>query len=454
MARALAPIRIVPDAPRDPRPTDRAHVSIYRPFFLSGMASVLTAGCLLGAIALLGIAFKGSFTAPEWTPYVWAHANSQLFGWIGLFVIGFSLQQHAPSVARSGAFHRLARWSLGLMAAGILLRFGAEPLARVDRGVGLPLGVVACLMQVVAVALFFANTTVNRHRTGERLPWSAALVFGSLFWLAVVAAAEPFVFLASHQSDPDASLAFVARWFGPLREAQFLGFASTMVFAVASSKFSSCLGFAPPHRGLALLGFAAWTLGLGARIGGWLHTHGTGFAAGSETVYRWGGVLLAMGAVAVAASLRLYEERREQNPSQKFLRAAFGWLLFAGLLLVLEPIHLGSLGAPFSHAYTGAIRHAVTVGFLSQMIVGVALHVVTRINGLPHGAIGPLWSVFILLNLGNAARVGLEVATDFTPAAFAPMGATGFVELAGLAIWATALARAMWRRRGLVAGTC
>ena len=122
-------------------------------------------------------------------------------------------------------------------------------------------------------------------------------------------------------------------------------------------------------------------------------------------------------------------------------------MLFAGALLVLEPLHLQATGTAFSHAYTGAIRHAVTVGFISQMIVGVALHVVGKLNAVRDTS--PLWSVFVLLNLGNTGRVALEIATDYTPAAFRWMGATGFIELAGLALWAFHLARPMlakaWR---------
>lgn len=109
--------------------------------------------------------------------------------------------------------------------------------------------------------------------------------------------------------------------------------------------------------------------------------------------------------------------------------------------MVWESLHLRSIGTPFSHAYTGAIRHAVTVGFISQMILGFGSHVVARMNDLDERRLPSLWSVFILLNVGNTARVTLEIATDFTLAAYAPMGITGFVELLGLAIWAFHVAR-------------
>jgi hypothetical protein len=153
-------------------------------------------------------------------------------------------------------------------------------------------------------------------------------------------------------------------------------------------------------------------------------------------LYYWtGGVALAVGAVVLVRSSRMFESLEFASPSQKFVRGAFSWLIVGGVLMALEPFHLALIGQPFSHAFTGAIRHAVTVGFISQMIVGVGMHVVARMNNVPRELEKPLWATFWLLNLGNAGRVGLEIATDYSPGAFLPMGATGFVELTGLALW-------------------
>ncbi len=190
--------------------SDRAEISVYRPFFVAGILTVLTAGCLLGAIALYGIAQQGSYTASAWTPYILAHANSQLFGWVGFFIMGFALQQHAPTLARAVLFHRLAYASLGLMGAGIALRFVAEPMTMVDRAVWVPVGVLSGILQLAAVVLFIVNSSVTRHRSGQRLTWPTAFVFSSLFWLVVVSVAEPIVFALSHQASKEDSIVFVA----------------------------------------------------------------------------------------------------------------------------------------------------------------------------------------------------------------------------------------------------
>lgn len=447
MSQTVRPLRVVAARVPVKSLSDRADVAVYRPFFLAGMACVLTVGCLLGATALMGISRQASYTANAWTPYVLAHANSQLFGWVGFFVMGFALQQHAPTEAKKRLFARLAGLSLWLMATGIGLRFAAEPLVRLDRALWLPVGIAACLLQAVAVVLFLLNTQVTRHRSGSPLTWQAKFVFGSLFWLLAVAMAEPFVFASSHQVDPMSSILFVAEWFAPLREAQFLGFASMMIFGVSLTKLGTCFGWKPAHRTLGEIGFVLWTAGLVARMVGWHQTFAAAMAPGTGTLYHLSGLVLALGAIALFASSRLYERPERPARSHKFVRGAYGWLLIAGVLMTLEPLHLAAIGQPFSHAFTGAIRHAVTVGFISQMIIGVSMHVVARMHGMAEERLAGLWSVFVLLNVGNVARVGLEIATDYRIAAFAPMGWTGFVELLALGIWAVHVGGPLVRSR-------
>lgn len=438
------PLRILPNRSQG---DERASVEIYRPFFLAGMLSVLTAGCTLGAVALVGIAQRASYVASNWTPYVLAHANSQLYGWVGFFIIGFALQQHAPRLSRKVLFYRLAYASLVLMAIGIGLRFAAEPLAAVNPGVWVPVGVFSCILQVLAVGLFMVNNAVTRYKTGEGLTWQTKFVFASLFWWLVVVVAEPFVFYLSHQADPQRSIFFVAEWFPPYRDAQFLGFVSMMIFGVGLVKMNSCFGAEKAYRGLGNLAFVIWNASLILRMAGWVRYFESGMTPGENRLYVLGGMGIASAASLLVLSLRIFEPLSSKLPSHKFIRAAYVWLLIAGVMLVLEPVHLNRTGMPFSHAYIGAVRHALTVGFISQMIFGVGMHVVARMNDLPDSAEKPLWAAFILLNVGNAMRVFLQAMTDYTPAAFRWMGPSGFIELIGIVIWAYYMAGMMLRNR-------
>jgi hypothetical protein len=262
-----------------------------------------------------------------------------------------------------------------------------------------------------------------------------------------VAAAEPFVFLNTHQADRMDSIAFVARWYPALREAQFLGFVAMMIFGVSLVKLHSCFGAKAANGNLGKIGFFLWTAGLLMRIFGWLFAFDQAFAESSQFVYFAGGFVLAVAGLVLVLASRTMEPLSMSMRSHKFVRGAYAWLLIAAVLMVVEPIHLQQLGMPFSHAFTGAIRHAITVGFISQMILGFGMHVASRRNDLDEHALAPLWSAFVLLNLGNAARVILEISTDYTTLAFVPMGFTGFVELIALGIWAYHVAPSMLVRR-------
>ena len=439
----LTMLKLSAAKPVTPKPTDRASVEIYRPFFIAGIVCVLTVGCLLGAIALHGIGRSGTYTSAAWTPYILAHANSQLYGWVGLFVMGFSLQQHAPTLARAKLFHQLAYASLSLLAAGIALRFVAEPMVRVDRETWVPLGVLSGVLQALAVTLFVFNTGFTRHRTGKGLTWQTRFVFASLFWFMAVSISEPFAFANAHHVSQLQSILFVAKWYPALREAQFLGFVAMMIFGVALVKMHSCFGAREADGQYGRAAFVLWMVGLGLRMYGWIFAFDHQFVEGSQIMYFLGGFILTVAAIFVVISLGIFEKLEMPLRSHKFIRAAFGWLIVTGALMCFEPFHLHQIGMPFSHAFTGAVRHAVTVGFISQMILGVGAHVVSRMNDLDESKLPSLWSVFILLNLGNLGRVALEVASDYSPLAFRPMGFTGFIELTGLTIWAYHVARSM-----------
>ena len=65
--------------------------TIYRRYFLAGIAVVLSAGASWGAWLLWTIGLSGSFRAVS-VHAVNAHGEAQIFGWVGLFIMGFAYQ--------------------------------------------------------------------------------------------------------------------------------------------------------------------------------------------------------------------------------------------------------------------------------------------------------------------------------------------------------------------------
>jgi uncharacterized protein involved in response to NO len=116
------------------------------------------------------------------------------------------------------------------------------------------------------------------------------------------------------------------------------------------------------------------------------------------------------------------------------------------VMLLLLPLHQAISGIPFSHAFYGAIRHAITVGFISMMIMGFAAKVVPTLNGVDPAKLPKLWGPFVLINTGCFLRCFLQTMTDVHPAFFKFVGISGVLEVSALAWWGVGLIGIM--RRG------
>src|SRR6185436_16442597 len=120
--------------------------TIYRPFFLAGIATVLTLGCMWGAINLFTIGLKQSFSSVEYS-WVLAHGHAMVFGFVGFFIMGFAYQAFPRFKHTSLWRPRLAISALPLMVAGILLQTVAHLLSPPS----LLLELLAATIQLAAV---------------------------------------------------------------------------------------------------------------------------------------------------------------------------------------------------------------------------------------------------------------------------------------------------------------
>ena len=111
-------------------------------------------------------------------------------------------------------------------------------------------------------------------------------------------------------------------------------------------------------------------------------------------------------------------------------------------MLLLTPLFHAIAGVYFSHAWYGATRHAMAVGFISMMIVGMASRIGPRLRGVDGPHLPALMPVFVLLNLGCAIRVFAQPLTEFTAAIYPLVTASGLLELARR-VWAAEMVRVL-----------
>lgn len=412
--------------------------TIYRPFFLAGIATVLTLGCLWGAINLLTIGLKQSFTAVNYS-WVLAHAHAMVFGFVGFFIMGFAYQAF-PRFKHTTLWRpKLAFAALPLMIVGILLQTVAHLLAPPS----LRLEIVAATIQTVAV-IIFAATIVMTARQAKKPEVYDRFVYAALGWFLLAAVANPVVFKLFELAGSREQLLFNLATFNiPYRDVQLLGIAVVMILGVSLRLLPHAYGLREPSR--------AWQLFLFLGVNGSILVGVVLFIAGMASGNHWllmiqwltTFVLLAV-AIGTPRQYRLFGAvpENERDRGLKFIRAAYVWFIIGTAMLVFTPIYnfavympITGSHVPFSHAFFGAYRHALTVGFIMMMIVGVSSKVVPTLSGVDVRRANSLWPTFLLLNLGNLTRVSSQIATDFFPSAYSVMGFSGFIEVVGLTLW-------------------
>jgi uncharacterized protein involved in response to NO len=413
-------------------------ITIFRPFFLAGIATVLTLGCVWGAINLFTIGLNERFSAISYS-WILAHGHAMVFGFVGFFIMGFAYEV-VPRFKQTILWRpRLALSSLPLMVAGIVL----QTVAHLMSPPSLSLELFASLIQLIAVIIFAAVMVQTIRQAGKSEAYDRFL-YAALTWFLIAAIANPIIFKLFELPGTREQLLFNLATFNiPYRDVQLLGLAVVMILGISLRLLPHAYGFREPSK--QWVSFLFWGLN-GSIVGGVVF-----FIAGMILRNHWlltlqwlTAVLLLVIAVVTPFQYKLFGTvaMNERDRGLKFIRAAHIWFIIATAMLVFTPIYnfgiympLTGSYVPFSHAFFGAYRHALTVGFIMMMIVGVSSKVVPTLSGIDVKNTNSLWLTFVLLNLGNLTRVSFQIATDFSSSAYPIMGISGFIEVVGLTLW-------------------
>jgi hypothetical protein len=414
--------------------------TIYRRYFLGGILLALTAGATWGAWLLWTIAWSGSFRSLSLSS-INAHGEAQIFGWVGLFIMGFAYQAFPRLWQTRLAAPRLAARAFVLMIAGLIVRTIA--IATGEAGSLTPaIALIGGALQVVAVLIFTGQVLTTLVRSGAKLEPYIGFVVAALAWFVLSSAVSIWhTWNTMTVGSPGALIWYVATYQSPLRDLQIHGLALFMILGV-SLRMLPALYDVP--RVADRRAWRALTLLIAAVLGEvalfllarW--TGHRGFAA-CLTLPR---AMLAIGCAMIVLPWQPWRPFPVHDRSAKFARAAYAWLAVSLLMLLLAPAYQ-SLAAPrgvsFSHAYHGAIRHAITVGFISLMIMGFASKVVATLNGVDPRTLSGLWGPFLLVNIGCLLRVGMQPLTDGFAGIYPWLGISGTLEVTGLAWWGLGL---------------
>jgi hypothetical protein len=371
-----------------------------------------------------------------------AHGHAQIYGWVGLFIMGFAYQAFPRMWHTRLAAPRLAMVAFASMVFGLVVRtvgMSAADAGRYALGAAMAGGAVEAL----AILIFAGQMLITFRRSRAKLEPYVGFAFGAMFWFIAQAALDVWHTYATMTSaTPRELLWYVSTYQAPLRDMQIHGLALFMILGVSIRMLPALFGLPPVPKRRAWWSLTVLTLAVAGEAALFVAYRWTGnHVIAALLMVPW--LMLVVGCAAVAGPWRLWRPLPVADRSGKFVRAAYGWLAASLVMLLLLPVYKAVSGIPFSHAYYGAVRHAITVGFISLMIMGMAAKVVPTLNGVDPRALPPLWGPFLLVNAGCLLRVSLQTLTDWRPEFFAAIGVSGTLEVIGLGWWGTHLARIM-----------
>lgn len=427
---------------------------IYRRFFIGGIAVTFTAGAVWGALLLWQIAFAGSFTALPINE-INAHGHSQIYGWVGLFIMGYAYQAFPRFKHASLAHPRLAAASFVLMLGGISLRVVGEFFAVAHAAGGIQLnpfwfsvGLLGMALEALAYGSFVWVMVKTYLSIGKPLETYDKWVFAAVGWMGVSVLADAFLYVMTSTATTSQELVWrVATWQSPLRDIQIYGLAMVMIFGVSLRFMPPVFGFHDPGEKTYRRLFWPLNLGIGATAALFAFMLGTRDFAIWAGPYYVASLAIVVPGLMISQSFRPFGKVTGNDRSIKFIRASHAWLTLSLLMLAFEPWYNRLTGQPFSHAFHGAMRHAITVGFISMSILGVGAKVVANLNGADTAKLSKLWGVFVLINVGCFLRVSNQVLTDFVAPSFNTLGISGTLEVTALGLWSLHLFLLMYKRQ-------
>jgi hypothetical protein len=419
---------------------------IYRRFFKAGIVIVLSVGALWGAVNLAQIAIGKSFLQLRLVQSIHAHAHAMIFGWVGLFVMGFAYQSF-PRFKNTALWRPdFANLSFYMMLSGIIARMSAELL--IQTGSGLALAFFSSIVELVSIMLFLTVLYKTASQSvGPRNPYEKFLA-GSFLWFFVQAIlSDVFFFAKATAVGQQQLIRRIALIDGPLRDIQLLGFTALIIAGVSQRFVPLVYGLNRPSKDRQSLIFVLMNGALVLNVISYaavLITGNLAWGIGLELAY----FIMPVWAFLLAIQLGIFSKPTQPDRTFKFIRAAYVWLIIANAMMPFVLIYGILTHQGFAHAYMGAHRHAFTVGFISMMIMGVAARVVAILAGVDSRKLSGLWGPFLLITIGNCGRVLLQIGTDFFPTVCYPLvGLTGFLEVAALAWWGVGLWLIMNRSR-------
>ena len=376
-----------------------------QPYALGALAAVLLAvlaGFPLGILVALG-GGRDIGLGVRWSALVQAHGHLQVMGWLGLFLVGVAFQVVPRFKQVPLQLPTFVRPAIFLIAAGLVTRTVSQPYA--DGHLAAAAMITSAVAEAMGVGLFVASIATTLA-TAKRKNYDWYL-FASCAWLAAGAVANVVV-VSGIAVDRQTVIPLAKD--EPLLTMQLFGFISLFILGVSIRILPHFLSLRPPAVGWLLPALLIYNAGLLVRVGaGW--GVGYGYWTRPDAVHAVSVYAMAVGIAAVILALKLHLPGVPKDTGEadrghvKIIRTAYAWLVVAIAIDVwFATRSLGDWSPDFLQS--GAARHAVALGFATQMIFGVGRRLLPALATRAVRGRLALDVGFWTLNLAIVLRVG------------------------------------------------
>jgi uncharacterized protein involved in response to NO len=389
-------------------------------FVTTGLIFMVFPGTFLGVWNLLQISGRESVASisPAWLQ---AHGHAQVFGWVGSFILGIGFYSIPKMRGGAKSSFGTAWMCWAMWTTGVALRWAANVYQWEWRFL-LP---ISAFFELAAFLIFFRAVSQHRPEAAgkEKLgPWIWVVISASIGLLLVLVVNLCGCLVVSLRA---ASPAFPHLFDQRYLALMAWGFLVPFVWGFSAKWMTVFLGLKPLRTTWLLAALVASLVGLGLTV------------AGAGRIGSW--LFVVATAMAVTA-LRMFEPSENEakirgvhSSFPYFVRMAYVWLIVAAALGV------AAARWDTSGGIWGASRHALTVGFISVMILSVGQRILPAFTGMRM-----LWSTKLmfaglaLVTVGCTLRVSTEIIAyqGYAEWAWSVLPISALCELAGLTIFA------------------
>ena len=404
---------------------------VYEKFFKTAILMALTIGVTVGAIVLTYIGKTQDFHYVL-HKLVQTHGHAQLFGWVGLCIIGFAYYI-IPRVKNVELKYReLTTTSFWLIVTGTVIRIFAQPYANELTNILLP---ISGLLEFMAIALFaFIILSTVLASQEKKEPYDKFIMAGVLWFLVcgfMNFIMDVVMFFTNTNEIP-------RTFYSPFVHVFLLGFVFMFIFAVNIRTVYAFLDVGTAR--VRAVNTTFWLLNLTLPVYFVAHSFNYNspflLKVSYLTIY-----LVAFSILLFVYGIRIFEKSTKElddvvmdRSYSKTIRAAYVWLIIGVLILGAKPF-LKAFSEP-QYLFHGAANHAIAVGFVTLMIIGYASKMVPTFKGVGMHSIRLADLSFYLINIGCFLRVSTQIMIGLSnDSYYSLIGFSGWIEFTAIGIF-------------------